>query len=189
MIFGAVMNNFLLYNKLNSFFIFKLFPGILKLFIMYKTKYSIESALCNIKSLSVLLYEYASFLNTMKCEYDKIDLKNIHENSRNFSITYSENEKIINDKLNKYISRLNCNIIGPNNVIIGIKCSYDFSDNTLTPNIISCLVSFSDKTVNYTVTNEGLNSFYTELFEYIEENIIRDSMLIFSNYVIIPNKR
>lgn len=186
MIFSAVINNFLLYNKLNSFFIFRLFPWILKMFIIFKTKYSIEMALSNIKSLSVLLYEYASFLNTMKCEYDT---KNIHEDSRNFSITYSENEKTINDKINKYISRVKCNIISPDNVTITIKCSYDFSINADIPNIISCLVSFSDKNINYTISNEGINNFYTELFDYIEENIIRDSMLIFSNYVIIPDKR
>lgn len=187
MIFEAIMKGLALYNKLNSFFIFRWFPSFLRSLIIARTKYNIVASLANIRSLNSILYEYATFLRIMRCEYDSFSPRKTYSGVRTFSITYTESER---KNKEKYISRVKCIIVAPQDLTIVVKCSYNFSDVSVKePNILGCFVSFRDTESEYTVSDDGLNEFYNELFDYIEENIIHDSMLVFVNYVIMKDSK
>lgn len=187
MIFSAILQGLDLYNRLRSFFFFRWFSSILKQFVIIRTRYKIELALSDIRSLNNILYEYALFLHNMRYEYEQFSPRKSYQGVRRFIITYSEGKYITDShKEINYISRVKCIIIAPDGLTITVKCSYNFFNSTESdrPNVMGCYVSFKDNESEYTIAENGLNEFFNELFDYIEENIIHDSMLVFTNYII-----
>lgn len=188
MIFDAILKGLSLYNRLQSMVFFKWFPNVLKYIISLKTKYEIESYLLTIKSLNTLLYEYAVFLNMMNCEYDNFTPRKAYDNIRKFSITYQDSELIKEDGSSiKYISNITCMLYSSDRMHITIKCTYNFANNKDDkPSILGCYVycKDGDENVEYSINSFGLNQFYNQLFDYIETNIVHDSMLMFMTYIL-----
>lgn len=166
---------------LNKWYL-KPFSSLVRLYILHKTKSKIKKLLYSFRSIEVLLYEYAIFLVSVNGAYTLEDSYNISEK---FSVY-----PVIDDH---QITGLECVIKSKENFDISIVCTYtkdgkaivDDSEVYSAPRSISmCRIIDHNTTQQYYTNSNEMSSFYNDLFDYLANFIIVDSIHLYITSIL-----
>ena len=163
----------------------KPFKTFIRLYILYKTKAKIKSLLYSYRSIELLLYEYAIFLISMNSAYT---IEESYKHSEKFSVF-----PVIEDN---QITGLECIIKSTDGFDISIVCTYTKNGQALVtnsdaPNSSKCvsmckIIDHSTAQQYYSNSNE-MSSFYNELFNYLADYIIVDSIHLYITSILHEN--
>lgn len=187
MLFDVVLDTLQTYKNIinnpigNFFYMYLKFNPIYLRFITKLAIRGFEKELDKCKSIEVLLYEYALFLDMLKCKYDYVS-----DSKQGFRIRYSKRSKLLfNSVKYTYINRIICDIINYESDKIKIECFYEINNmGKDTYDNIGYKISFKDSNAEYHINQIRISSIYWELYEYIKYNILKDSELIYKNYIM-----